>query len=160
MNCPDLTRQAQPGESAESSEPFGYGVHTGGGFLHRLGRLVLYSCLIVLGLVVLSGFGAVVGIGPGCGEDARPSEARAALGAMKDRARVVYQKNPTRKEISFDDLGMGKTELSGSYFSRENFTCGGTPDKWWAQCENVYESEPRYLRIEANLVQGSASFNR
>ncbi|MCC6151481.1 MAG: hypothetical protein IT461_14615 [Planctomycetes bacterium] len=93
-------------------------------------------------------------------DEVRAAEARAALGAMKDRARVVYQKNPTLKEISFDDLGMGKIELSGSYFSSENFTCGGTPEKWWAQCDNVYESEPRYLRIEANLVQGSASFNR
>ena len=149
-----------PTPRLRNAEPFGHVAQSERGFLHRLGRLVLYSCLIVLGLVMLSGFGAVVGIGPGCGEDARPSEARAALGAMKDRARVVYQKNPTLKEITFDDLGIGKTELSGSYFSRENFTCGGTPENWWAQCDNVYESEPRYLRIEANLVQGSASFNR
>ncbi len=62
-------------------------------------------------------------------EEARTTEARSALGAMKDRARVVYQRNAGLKNIIFDDLGVSNGELDGSYFKRENFNCGGTPGK-------------------------------
>lgn len=129
-------------------------------FFHRLARLLVISGICLIVLAVLGGFSAVVGIGPGCGEDPKHSEARATLGAMKDRARVVYQRSPESKTINMKDLGLGENELRGSYFREDNFTCGGTPKKWWAECKNVYGSEPEFLRIECDLVTGSSSFNR
>ncbi len=149
-----------PRQPMRSAEPFGHAAQPARGFLFRLARLLVISGLCLILLAVLGAFSAVIGIGPGCGEDFKPSEARAALGAMKDRARVVYQKTPGVRKITREDLGLGRAELQGSYFNAANYTCGGTPEKWWAQCENVYESEPRHLRVEVDLVRGSATFNR
>lgn len=87
-------------------------------------------------------------------------EARAALGAMKDRARVVYQRNPELKTITKKDLGLAKDELNGTHFKDEDYSCGGTPEKFWAKCRGVFEDEPYDLELSGNLRVGSASFNR
>lgn len=157
--CQDLDVRL-PQQRTHGSEPFGHADHPVRGFFHRLARLLVITGLCLIVLAVLGGFSAVVGIGPGCGEDSKPSEARAALGAVKDRARVVYQRSPESKTINMKDLGLGARELSGSYFKEDDFSCGGTPKKWWAECRNVYDSEPRNLRVEVDLVGGSATFNR
>lgn len=93
-------------------------------------------------------------------EEARSSEARAALGAMKDRARVVYQRTPSAR-LDKSALGVGPTELSGIYFSDPDYTVTSVnPWAWSAQCRGVYKAAPRDLVITSNLVQGDASFNR
>lgn len=94
------------------------------------------------------------------GEPPNSSEARAALGAMKDRARVIYDRRPELTEIRKEDLGLGATELDGTYFKNNDYTCGGTPESWWAECRDVFSAEPRHLRLECNLKTGEARFNR
>ena len=93
-------------------------------------------------------------------EEARSSEARAALGAMKDRARVVYQRTPSAR-LDKPALGIGRTELTGTYFSDANYTVTSTnPWAWSAQCSGVYKAAPRDLIITANLLRPEATFNR
>ena len=92
-------------------------------------------------------------------EEARSSEARAACGAMKDRARVCYQRDPNMK-IEMASLGLGKTELDGSYFSYDDYEVSGTAEEFVVRCKNVFSDEPYDLICTANLKTGSASFNR
>jgi type II secretory pathway pseudopilin PulG len=93
-------------------------------------------------------------------DEARSSEARAALGAMKDRARVVYQRNPMGGEKH--SLGLGPTELNGSYFTDANYSVDSpNPLNWGARCTGVYVKSPPYdLEIRANLISGVGTFNR
>ncbi|CAG0958528.1 hypothetical protein PLCT2_00619 [Planctomycetaceae bacterium] len=79
---------------------------------------------------------------------------------MKDRARVIYQRTAGLAEVRKEDLGLGADELDGKHFKQSDYACGGTPEKWWAQVDNVFSAEPRHLRIESNLVTGESRFNR
>lgn len=79
---------------------------------------------------------------------------------MKDLARVIHSRKPDLREIRKEDLGLDATELEGKHFRQSDYTCGGTPDHWWAQCEGVFESEPHHLRIEGSLRTGQFKFNR
>jgi len=93
------------------------------------------------------------------GEDAKTSEARATLGALKDRARVVYHQTKIAPQ-SLDELGVSDNELTGNYFTRTNYTVGGNAKKWWAKCTGVFSAEPTYLYLESDLETGASSFNR
>ncbi len=135
--------------------------------MRKLGRIVgrilggtpLQWAFVVFLLSVLFLAAIPVTTCGGCGE-ARSSEARAALGAMKDRARVVYQR--TRKvPQSIEDLELGPAELSGSYFSAKDYTITGTSARnWSATCKGVFSAEPTHLKLTANIINGSAAFNR
>jgi len=89
----------------------------------------------------------------------RSAEARAAMGAMKDRARVVYHRTG-KAPRSFKELGLSDAELTGSYFTEKNYALGGSAENWWCSCSNVYTSAPSFLEMRADLSNGSASFNR
>ncbi len=119
----------------------------------------LIELLIVVVIVGILALAAIPLIASNT-EEARSSEARAALGAMKDRARVVYQRTPTAT-INKASLGLGSTELNGSYFNDGNYTVTATAtNAWVAQCSGVYSSTPNALVVTADLIAGSASFNR
>lgn len=91
--------------------------------------------------------------------DARSSEARAALGAMKDRARAVYQRNKT-VPANLNALGIKTSELRGTYFTSSNYSCRGTAAAWTATCTGVFTDAPTSLTVTTNLNSGSARFNR
>lgn len=116
---------------------------------------VATALILLIVIVALSQIPLIQG-----GEPPKSSEARAALGAMKDRARVICQRRPELTEIRKEDLGLGATENDGKHFRQSDYTCGGTPENWWAQCEGVFEVEPRHLRIEGSLQTGQFRFNR
>lgn len=93
-------------------------------------------------------------------DEARSSEARATLGAMKDRARVVYQRTG-KPPATFVELGMSEVELSGSYFDASQYRIiNASPEQWTARCDGVYSIAPMELIVTANLETGKASFNR
>ena len=119
---------------------------------------VVLLALLLLIVLVLIGATVPMMVMDGGGGDSRSSEARAALGAMKDRARVYYQR--TGKAPKMADLDLGPNELNGSYFSYANYSCGGDSKHWWARCTGVYSAPPTDLIFDADLVSGSATFNR
>jgi hypothetical protein len=116
---------------------------------------IAFVLVLVIGVVVLSQVPLIQN-----GDPPNASEARSALGAMKDCARVICQRRPELTEIRKEDLGLGATEIDGKHFRQSDYTCGGTPENWWAQCEGVFEVEPRHLRLDCNLKTGEARFNR
>lgn len=116
----------------------------------------LLIVVVIVGILAL----AAVPLLFGNVEEARSTEAKAALGAMKDRARVVYQRNPATT-LDKNSLGLGPTELNGSYFTDASYTVTATsPTNWQAQCAAVFTASPTAVVVTANLVSGSASFNR
>ena len=116
----------------------------------------LLIVVVIVGILAL----AAVPLIFGNVEEARSTEAKAALGAMKDRARVVYQRNPTAT-LDKNSLGLGATELNGSYFNDGDYTVTSTtPTNWQAQCASVFTSSPTAVVVTANVVSGSATFNR
>ena len=155
----------QPGAEAAPLPYDGYVVHVPSA--RRLGRFVgrmlggtplqWMVVLFLLGLLLL----AAIPLAPcGCGGEAKSSEARAALGAMKDRARVVYQRTG-KAPATLKELGLTDVELRGSYFDASHYRItNASPERWTAQCSGVYSASPRDLILTANLANGSASFNR
>lgn len=93
------------------------------------------------------------------GAEARASEARATAGAMKDRARVVYQRT-NKAPMSIRDLGFGETEMEGDYLTSRDYTISGTAEEWVVTVRNVFRDAPYDLVMTANLIEGKASFNR
>lgn len=118
----------------------------------------LIELLIVVVIVGILALAAIPLIASNT-EEARSSEARAALGAMKDRARVVYQRTPNTT-WTLAALGINTTELAGSYFTSNSYTIGGSGATFTANCAAVYTASPTSLDLSANLVTGSSSFNR
>jgi prepilin-type N-terminal cleavage/methylation domain-containing protein len=118
----------------------------------------LIELLIVVVIVGILALAAIPLIASNT-EEARSSEARASLGAMKDRARVVYQRSPNTT-WALNTLGINSTELAGSYFTSASYTLSGTGATFGASCANVYTATPTQLDCNANLVTGSATFNR
>lgn len=117
----------------------------------------LLIVVVIVGILAL----AAIPLIAGDVESARSSEARAALGAMKDRARVVYQRNPSLRSIEKGDLELQPYELDGTYFKDSNYSCGGPATYWRAVCTGVYsKGSPRDLEITANLMTGVGNFNR
>lgn len=117
--------------------------------------------VLVLGLVV-SAVGAVAfwPLRPSGVEEPRPSEARAALGAMKDRARVVYQRTG-RIPQTMAELDMPRGVLAGSEFQPADYVVlSGNANEWKAKCIGVFDKEPRDLVVTADLVGGRCTFNR
>lgn len=93
-------------------------------------------------------------------QEARSSEARAALGAMKDRARVVYARTGS-PQIDIMALNMSAEDLNGAYFTAGDYSVtSSNPLAWSAQCDRVFDRPPRELSVTANLINGHASFNR
>ncbi len=123
--------------------------------------IVLIVCLVIgpflIGILAV----AAIPLIASNTDEARSSEARAALGAMKDRARVVYQRNPSARVDKYS-LGLGTTELNGSYFTDANYSVySPDPRNWGARCTGVYVKSPPYdLEIRANLITGIGTFNR
>lgn len=117
--------------------------------------------VLILGLVVPAvGVMAFWPIQPSGVEEPRPSEARAALGAMKDRARVVYQRTGKIPQ-TMAELDMPSGALEGDEFSmRDYIVLGGNASEWKAKCIGVFEVEPRDLVVTVNLARGSCTFNR
>ncbi len=123
---------------------------------HGFTLIELLIVVVIVGILAL----AAIPLIQGNVDEARSTEAKAALGAMKDRARVVYQRNPTAT-LDKNSLGLGATELNGSYFNDADYTVTSTtPTSWQAQCANVFSSTPTAVVVTANVVSGSASFNR
>ncbi len=116
---------------------------------------------VVLGLVVTAvGTIALWPLRPSGVEEPRPSEARAALGAMKDRARVVYQRTGKIPQ-NMVELDMTRGELASSEFQPADYVVlGGAANEWKAKCIGVYDIEPRDLVVTADLVRGGCTFNR
>lgn len=118
--------------------------------------LVLILGLVVSAVSVL----ALWPLRPSGVEEPRPSEARAALGAMKDRARVVYQRTGKTPQ-TMAELDMPNGALEGDEFSLGDYIVrGGNANEWKAKCVGVYDSEPRDLVVTADLVGGNCYFNR
>ncbi len=117
---------------------------------------VLVAVVLIFGVLVLIAFPLM----QSGHEEPKSSEARATLGAIKDRARKIYQRNIAIKSITMKDLELSESELNGSAFNHDDYTCGGTPEKFWVKCRGVYESEPRDLELTGSLVTGSSTFNR
>jgi len=154
----------QPGAEAAPPPFDGYVVHIPSAW--RLGRLAgrilggtplqWVFVLLLLGLLVLS---ALPLRGSNISE-ARSSEARAALDAMKDRARVVYQRTG-KAPATLKELGLTDVELRGSYFDASHYRItNANPERWTAACSGVYSAAPRELIVTADLAKGSATFNR
>lgn len=152
-------------QEAAPAPPEGYVLHIPP--MRKLGRVVgrilggtplqWAFVMFLLGILALA---AIPLRQQGSGHEARSSEARAALGAMKDRARVVYQRTGKVPQ-SFEDLGLAPEELNGSYFTGKDYTITGTSaQNWSATCRGVFSAEPRDLKVTANIINGSASFNR
>ena len=118
----------------------------------------LIELLIVVVIVGILALAAIPLIASNT-EEARSSEARASLGALKDRARVVYQRT-SAAPTTLTALGVATTELGGSYFSSTNYAVGGTVTAWLANCSGVYSSAPTALNLTADLLTGAATFNR
>jgi hypothetical protein len=155
----------QPGAEAAPPPFDGYVVHIPSA--RRLGRLVgrilggtplqWVFVLLLLSVLLL----AAIPLAPcGCGGEAKSSEARAALGAMKDRARVVYQRTG-KAPATLKELGLTDVELRGSYFNASSYRItNADPERWTAACSGVYSAAPRELIVTADLAKGRATFNR
>jgi prepilin-type N-terminal cleavage/methylation domain-containing protein len=118
----------------------------------------LIELLIVVVIVSILSIAAIPIISSNT-SDARSSEARAALGTLKDRARTVYQRTKVVPS-TLAALGVTANELGGTYFTNANYSYGGTATAWTGTCSGVYASTPTSLIITSNLNNGSASFNR
>ncbi|MCC6150947.1 MAG: prepilin-type N-terminal cleavage/methylation domain-containing protein [Planctomycetes bacterium] len=118
----------------------------------------LLELLIVVSVVGVLSLAAVPLLASNT-RDARSSEARAALGVMKDRGRAVYQRNKTVPR-NLNALGIKTSELKGTYFSHTNYSCRGSATAWTATCTRVFDDGPTSLTITSNLNSGSARFNR
>lgn len=127
--------------------------------------IALIATVIIVPLIVVGIFASVPDGAPGprgsdaTVQEARSAEARATLGALGDRARVVYQRSP-HTGLDIKSLGATREELTGRFFDASAYTCGGTPDNWRARCRNVFETGDPDLEITVNLITGKSSFNR
>lgn len=119
----------------------------------------LIELLIVVVIVGILALAAIPLISSNT-EEARSSEARAALGALKDRARVVYQRTPNASVSTIAGLGISTTELTGTYFTSTSYTVSLASGAFTGTCAGVYSASPVDLTVTANMVSGSASFNR
>jgi hypothetical protein len=100
-------------------------------------------------------------------EEASRSEAKAALGALSDRLRVIYQRNGNRADHrwSIEDLGVGADELRGSYFSRKNYSMRWDSSRYEIavfECTGMYADwdEPATVQLEVNLATGQKQFTQ
>lgn len=119
----------------------------------------LIELLIVVVIVGILALAAIPLISSNT-EEARSSEARAALGALKDRARVVYQRTPTASVTTIAGLGISTQELTGTYFTSSNYGVSLASGNFTGNCSGVYSAGATALEVTANMVSGSASFNR
>ena len=85
------------------------------------------------------------------------SEARAALGAMKDRARVVYQRT-VRAPEDLDDLGIGESELAGSYFDASCYKITDSNERNWTAICKPKNADGPVLAVVCNLIEGRSQF--
>ena len=123
---------------------------------HGFTLIELLIVVVIVGILAL----AAIPLIQGNVDEARSTEAKAALGAMKDRARVVYQRTG-KAPATLKELGLTDVELRGSYFDASHYRItNASPERWTAQCSGVYSASPRDLILTANLANGSASFNR
>jgi len=100
-------------------------------------------------------------------EEASRSEAKATLGALSDRLRVIYQRNDHRADHRWgiDDLGLATKELHGTYFSRENYSMHWDPTRKEVavfECTGKFADwdEPATVQLEVDLATGCKQFTR
>lgn len=101
-------------------------------------------------------------------EEARSSEARAALGALKDRLLVKYREGGGRVDTRW---GIGDLlspqemrELDGSYFKRNDYSLHWPGDRESVavlSCHGVFSGRdgPANIELEVDLRTGEARFN-
>ncbi|GIK51757.1 MAG: hypothetical protein BroJett014_07300 [Planctomycetota bacterium] len=101
-------------------------------------------------------------------EEARSSEARAALGALKDRLLVKYRESGGRVDTRW---GIGDLlspqemrELDGSYFQRNDYSLHWPGDRESVavlSCHGVFSGRdgPANIELEVDLRTGEARFN-
>ena len=133
-------------------------VHPGRKALMNKRGFTLLELLIVVTVAGVLSLAAVPILAANTRE-ARSSEARGALGLMKDKARSVYQRNKTIPK-NRNALGIKTSELKGAYFSSGNYTFSGSATAWVGSCSGVFTNAPTALTITTNLNTGSAKFNR
>ncbi|CAG0958584.1 hypothetical protein PLCT2_00622 [Planctomycetaceae bacterium] len=154
-------------ERAEAAPPpfDGYEVHVPSARMlgRSVGRVMGGTPLQWMGVLLLLGVLALAAIpvtSCGCEGEARSSEARAALGAMKDRARVIYQRTG-KAPANMNDLCFKEYELRGSYFTEKNYRItSANPNSWTAVCTGVCSAAPHELVLTADLENGKCDFNR
>ncbi|MBV6517355.1 MAG: hypothetical protein HPKKFMNG_03084 [Planctomycetes bacterium] len=101
-------------------------------------------------------------------EEARSSEARACLGALKDRLLVKYRESGGRFDtrwtvgdlLSADEM----RELDGSYFRRDDYSLQWPKDRESVavlSCHGVFSGRdrPATMELEVDLRTGEARFN-
>lgn len=104
------------------------------------------------------GFTGKLAIGGGAAwTEGASSEARAALGAMKDRARVVYQRNPNRA-VDKAALGLGRTELVGQYFTDDSYAVVNTDARNWVATCKALNTDGPILAVVADITTGTTKF--
>jgi hypothetical protein len=102
------------------------------------------------------------GAAPLCAELAQPAEARAALGALKDRLRVMYEKNGKRVDTHWcvEDC-LPAQELTGTYFSPKDYSLqfdAARPSWARLQCTGGgYYKGP--LAVEIDLATGASHWS-
>lgn len=98
----------------------------------------------------------LLGIGTPWSEVAQ-HEARAVLGTLKDRARVVHARNPN-SEKTMASLGLGARELDGACFTSDCYSVVNTdPKNWTAMCKQKGSDGP-IMVVVCNLERGLAQF--
>lgn len=86
------------------------------------------------------------------------SEGRAALGAMKDRARVVYQRTQAAK-LGKNALGLGQTELNGNYYDDSCYTVTNSDvHQWIAMCKPKKAGSGPIVVVIADVTVAKAAF--
>ena len=101
-------------------------------------------------------------------EEVRSSEARAALGALKDLLRRKYHENGDRADVRWTIADImahhDSRELNGSYFTYKSYTLRwpiGRENVAILSCRDVWsgQQEVTDLELEVNLASGAARFN-
>lgn len=100
-------------------------------------------------------------------EEASRIEAKATLGALSDRLRVIYQRNGHKADPNWgiDDLGASACELHGSHFTRENYSMRWDPTRKEVavfECTGRFADwdEPATVQLEVDLATGCKRFTR
>ena len=119
-------------------------------------KIVSYDVKVADFHMGFTGTLAMGGVSGKMGE-AEMSEARASLGAMKDRARVVYQRS-MRGPASLDDLGIGESELAGSHFDASCYKITDSNERNWTATCKPKDADGPVLAVVCNLVTGRSQF--
>lgn len=119
---------------------------------HRRRGFTLVELLIVVVIVGILALASVPALLTNT-EDARSAEARAAIGLIRDRARIAVARqglNNTDPGPQISDLGVGDG-LDGAYFNTSDYWVSGQVDNYNIACANAYSEYPWELRVRVDL---------